>query len=100
MDISNINGINKVQPAQKAEKSRKTERTEETRSGDRVEISPAAQKAADIARATEVVKSVPDVRIDRVQAAAERIASGNYLTEKVAEAIAEKIASAIVGGGR
>ena len=64
--------------------------------GDSVEISESAREAAKVQETVEMVKSapfIPDlVRKDKVEAAKERILGGNYLSPKVVDDIAEKIA--------
>lgn len=94
MDISNINGTNKVQPTQRTPRTRKAEQAQ-PRGNDVVEISSAGQQAIEVAKVKELVRSQPEVRIERVREAAERIASGNYMTDKIADLIAEKIADSL-----
>lgn len=100
MVVEPIFGGQEVQKAQNV-KNRDTEKRAEAaqaaKTGDSVEISGTARDAANVQRAVDVVRSVPDLaRKERVEAARERILGGNYLTPKIVDEIAEKIANLLV----
>jgi hypothetical protein len=62
---------------------------------DKVEISGAAAKIAEVAKFTEIAKAAPDIRIDLVQQAQERVADGTYLKPEVTQEVAQKILEAL-----
>ena len=60
-------------------------------SSDHVEISSSAKQAQVMAAVARAIRNTPDVRLDRVQAASERVKNGDYVSDKVVEQTAEKI---------
>jgi len=56
----------------------------------------AAQQAGEVARVRELAQRSPEIRAERVQQAMESLASGTYMSDKVADAIADKIADALI----
>lgn len=100
MVVDPINGGQEVQRAQNVKRNDTKQRdtaAAKAKSADTVEISSKAREAAQTHSAIEMVKSVPDVdRRDKVESARERIMGGNYLTPKVVDEIAEKIANLLI----
>mgnify|MGYP001596491324 CR=1 FL=1 len=100
MVVEPIFGGQEVQKAQNVknkdvEKRADAEQVEKT--SDSVEISGSAREAANVQRAVDIVKAVPDLaRKERIDAARERILGGNYLSPKIVDEIAEKIANLLV----
>jgi anti-sigma28 factor (negative regulator of flagellin synthesis) len=64
---------------------------------DQVEISQAGRAAALRQAVAQAVAHAPEIRQERVKEARERLERGEYLTQKVIERVAEKIADSIVG---
>lgn len=95
--MADIRGISGVQAADLS--SAKVRHGGKVRSGteisDRVEVSPATAKAIEIAQISELAKSSPDIRMDKVKQAQARIANGDYFKPEVTQAIAEKILETI-----
>lgn len=58
---------------------------------DRVEISNTSTRIAEVARVIEMAKASPDIRMDVVEAARDKLARGDYFKPDVTRAIAEKI---------
>lgn len=66
-----------------------------TEKSDRVEVSKAAKTALTREEAVKVVRNAPDVRASKVAEARRKLETGELLTDKVIEAIAEKLAESI-----
>lgn len=102
MVVEPIFGGQEAQKAQNVknkdlQKRDETIQASKTGSADSVELSGSAKQASQIQQAIETVKSVPEVaRKDKVEAAKERILGGNYLSPKVVDQIAEKIANLLL----
>ncbi len=92
MDISKIDGVNEPflnQPRQQEDQRRR--RADEVRSSDGVNISPEAQRAAEVARLVSLVKQIPDTRADQVAEAKTRIESQNPQDENVNRTVAGRL---------
>jgi negative regulator of flagellin synthesis FlgM len=88
--IENINNI--VEPKRTKSVSKNTE----TKKTDSLEISSEGKIAAKTAEITQIVKNVPDIRVDKVNAIKEQIENGTYTKftdDKVLEMVADKIAT-------
>ncbi|MDH4200477.1 MAG: flagellar biosynthesis anti-sigma factor FlgM [Spirochaetia bacterium] len=89
-NVNNITGADQIQ----------NQKSKEIKKGigeDTVSISREAQKAQELSRAGEIVKSAADIRPDRVKEVREKLNRGDYdkpdneLLEKVAEKIAQSL---------
>ncbi|OGH56265.1 MAG: hypothetical protein A3G34_06190 [Candidatus Lindowbacteria bacterium RIFCSPLOWO2_12_FULL_62_27] len=100
MVVEPIQGGQEVQKPQNIKNrgvEKRADAVDTSKTGDSVEISKTAREAASVQRAVDSVKAVPDlVRRERVEAARERILGGNYLSPKVVDEIAEKIANLLL----
>lgn len=100
MVVEPIHGGQEVQRSQNIKNKDAAKLNEASKSGkssDSVEISGAAKAAASTKSAIDAVQAVPDlIRRDRVEAARERILGGDYLSPKVVDEIAEKIANLLI----
>lgn len=100
MVVEPIHGGQEVQRTQNIknrESAKLDEASRTTKSDDSVEISGSARAAASTKAAVDAVQAVPDlVRRDKVEAARERIMGGEYLSPKVVDEIAEKIANLLL----
>jgi anti-sigma28 factor (negative regulator of flagellin synthesis) len=88
--IDNINNI--VEP----KKTKSVSKGSELKKTDSLEISTEGKQAAKIAEYTQIVKDIPDIRIDKVKTIKEQIERGTYdkfTDEKVLEMVADKIAT-------
>jgi hypothetical protein len=93
-DVRGINGINP--PEFSSPKVRRVEPPPQAAPiEDKVEISTSSLKVAEVAAYTELAKAAPDIRLDVVERAQERVASGAYLTQDVTRAVAKKIAESL-----
>lgn len=75
MDVGKIDGVYEPSLNQPHKEGQHRRKTEEARQGDKVNISPEAQKAAEVARLVSLVKQIPDVRDEKVAQAKERLQS-------------------------
>jgi hypothetical protein len=92
VDIGKIDGVNEPslnQPKQQEDQRRR--RTEEVREADKVNISPEARKAAEVARLVAKVKELPEIRPDKVAEALKRLESQNPDDEEVNRTIAQRL---------
>jgi negative regulator of flagellin synthesis FlgM len=88
--IDNINNI--VDP----KRTKSVSKNNELKKTDSLEISSEGKQAAKIAEYTQIVKDVPDIRVDKVNAIKEQIEKGTYdkfTDNKVLEMVADKIAA-------
>jgi hypothetical protein len=93
-DVRSITGVNPADLA--SAKIRRVEKPPEAGPiVDKVEISAASTKAVEVAMYSELAKAAPEVRLDVIQQAQERVASGAYLTPEVTKEVARKIAEAM-----
>ena len=91
MDVGKIDGVNEPSLNQPRQEDQRRRRTGEARHADKVNISPEAQKAAEVARLVSLVKQIPEVRDDKVTEAAERIQSQKPGDEEVNRTIARRL---------
>lgn len=88
--IGNINNI--VEPKGSKSISKKNE----VNRNDSLQISSEAKQAAEIAKYAQMIKEVPDIRADKVNAIKEQIRQGTYnkfSDDKILEMVADKIAN-------
>lgn len=90
--IDKVSIVTNVQQAYQPQVKRNSQKEEKT---DRVEVSKDAQVALSREEAVKSVRSAPDVRMDRVAEARRKLESGELLSDKVIERIAEKIADSL-----
>ncbi|MFH0974654.1 MAG: flagellar biosynthesis anti-sigma factor FlgM [Spirochaetota bacterium] len=91
--IENINNIVDTKRTKSVSKNTEQKKT------DSLEISSEGKKAAKIAEYIQIVKDVPDIRIDKVNAIKEQIENGTYdkfTDNKVLEMVADKIATNLI----
>lgn len=67
------------------------------KAADKIEISTAGRAASVRQAVAQIVNGSPEIRTDRVREAREKLERGEYLTDKVIEAVADRIAASIVG---
>ena len=92
MTIERINGISEIIKPHKVKHSGKVPKDGAV---DKINLSTEAKRLSEIERFAEIVKSSPDLRSEKVQKAKERMVLGNYLTEEVADKIAEQIVQSL-----
>lgn len=88
--IGNINNIIDTKNTKLVSKENKVNKN------DSLQISSEGKKAAEIARFTQIVKEIPDIRVDKVKAIKEQIQNGTYdkfTDDKVLQMVADRIAN-------
>ena len=91
MDVVKVDGVNEPslnQPRQEDNRRRLAEATQRT---DAVDISPEAQKAAEVARLISLVKQLPEIREDKVAEAAARLQSQSSDADEVNRTVAQRL---------
>lgn len=91
MDIGKVEGVNEPSLNQPRQEDPKRRRAEETREADKVNISPEAQRAAEVARLVSLVKQISDVREDNVNEAKARLQSQSPQDETLNRTIARRL---------
>lgn len=91
MDIGKIDGVNEPSLTQPKQEDQRRRRTEEVREADKVNISPEARKAAEVARLVAKVKELPETRPDKVAEAVKRLEAQNPDDEEVNRTIAQRL---------
>lgn len=98
MVIDRIGNVNKVAGTDSFQ-SQKPKEVKPSIGEDTVSISKEAQKAQEISRATETVKSSEDIRQDKVKEVREKLERGDYdkPDTEILDRVAEKIAQSLLG---
>jgi hypothetical protein len=91
VDVGKVEGVNEPSLNQPRQEDQKRRRTEEVRQSDKVNISPEAQKAAEVARLISLVKKVPEVREEKINEATARIQSQSPQDETVNRTTARRL---------
>ena len=94
MTIDRIGSIDPIQPGKKPGRANQVS---ETPRADSVSISSEAQEKAEISRIQELAAAAPDIRADRVAELKEKINDPAYINDKVINATADKLISALFG---
>jgi len=92
MVIDKIGNINNIIESKKTKASSQTKDVKKP--NDSLQISSEGKMAAEVSRATQIVKETPDMRIDRVNDIKERVQNGtyNFDDDSMLERVADKIA--------
>jgi hypothetical protein len=91
VDVGKVDGVNEPSLNQPKQEDQRRRRTEEAREADKVNISPEARKAAEIARLVAKVKELPEIRPDKVAEAVKRLESQKSDDEEVNRTIAQRL---------
>ena len=91
MDVGKVDGVNEPSLNQPKQEDQRRRRTEEAREADKVNISPEARKAAEVARLVAKVKELPEVRPDKVAEAVKRLESQKPNDDDVNRTIAQRL---------
>lgn len=91
MDIGKVEGVNEPSLNQPRQEDQQRRRAEEARQTDKVNISPEAQKAAEVARLVSLVKQIPDIREDKINEAKARLQSQSPQDETLNRTIAQRL---------
>ena len=91
MDVGKVDGVHEPFLNQPRQEEQNWRRTGEASQGDKVSISPEAQKAAEVARLVSLVKQIPDVREGKVAQAQARLQTQTPDDENVAQTVAQRL---------
>ena len=94
MTIDRIGPVDPIQPGKKPERA---SQVNAPRGTDSINISPEAQKQAEILRAQELASASPEVRAERVAELKEKINDPAYISDKVINATADNLIDALFG---
>lgn len=86
-----IERLGPVDPVQRYSQTEKTRHTGPTAGNDSIAFSDEAKLKAELLRATEQVRSAPDVRMDRVEEVRRKLQDPNYIDNAVVEHVAEQV---------
>ncbi|HOK40602.1 MAG TPA: flagellar biosynthesis anti-sigma factor FlgM [bacterium] len=96
MGVEHINKIQSIQATHIDKKVEKKATSSENVAKDSVSISEAAKMQQKIEKIKKIVNETPDIRNEKIQEVMENIKNGTYLTRKIAEAVAEKLADILI----
>jgi hypothetical protein len=91
MDIGQIGGVNEPSPSQPRKENQRRSGAEETREADKVNISPEAREAAEVARLVSLTNDILEIRDDKVAQATERIEAQEPDDEQVNRTVAQRL---------
>jgi negative regulator of flagellin synthesis FlgM len=86
-----INGLGPVEPVANYNKTSRSGKTAAKNTSDSINVSDEAMKTADLFAAAELVKSTPDVRLDRIAEIKAKLEDPNYINDRVVESVADSI---------
>ena len=88
-----IDRLGPLDPLSKINKSEKAGKAVKPEAKDTISVSDEAKNLGEIYRATELVKSSPDIRMDRVEEVKQKLQDPNYIDSKIGE-VADRIMDA------
>lgn len=88
-----IERLGPVDPIQKYNKSEKVSKPDAKNTGDSISVSDEAKVRSEIMQAVEQVRSMPDVRMDRVAEVRQKLEDPSYITDRVIDAVADELLS-------
>ncbi len=91
MDIKNITGINEVNRVVKTDKTKEVSKTEKPNRSDSIDLSEQAKRTTELNKYIEIVKNSPDIRMDKVEAAKEKLQKGEYDGEEIYTKLTESL---------
>lgn len=89
-----IERMGPIDPIQKFNKPEKVNKPQAQRAGDSITVSDEAKVRAELLQAVDQVKSMPDIRQDRVDAVKARLEDPSYIDDRVISLVADEIMSA------
>ena len=78
-------------PVSKPKKTERPARAEKTSAADSINVSVGAKEKAEIYNATEVAKSAPDLRMDRIEEVKKKLDDPTYITNEVISELADRL---------
>lgn len=89
MTINNISGVNSIKGCSGIEKSAKAVKLPEQ---DTITLSSEAKAMGEVFAISEELNAVPDIRMDKVEAAIQHLKDPDYINQSVINNVADKIA--------
>jgi len=86
-----IDRMGSVDPLRKYNKTSKTQKNASAEKGDSITLSAEAKSRAEMFKASEIAKSAPDVRMDRVEEVRQKLQDPSYIDDKVLGSVADSI---------
>ena len=86
-----IDRLGPVDPLGKYRSVSKTSRTSYVLGKDSIDVSEEAKAKAELLKATEIVRSSPDIREDRIAEVKKRLEDPNYINDSVKGLVADRI---------
>ena len=92
MTINSLNGLNGVKSVNGCSGIEKSAQTVKLPEQDTITLSSEAKAMGEVYAISEELRAVPDIRMDKVEAAVQKMKDPNYLNETVINNVADKIA--------
>ena len=86
-----IERIGPMDPIPSFKKAKGPEKPKRGEGADSISLSAEAKSKAEVYQATEMAKNAPGIRWELVEAAKKKLQDPNYISEKVVDAVAERL---------
>jgi negative regulator of flagellin synthesis FlgM len=86
-----VERIGPLDPTSNVKKSEKPSRIKTKSDVDSINVSQEARSRAEVLKATEAVRTAPDIRMDRVEEMKRKLQDPSYPSEEIIEKVAEDI---------
>ena len=86
-----VERIGPLDPTSNVKKSEKPSRLKTKSELDSINVSPEARSKAEVLKATEAVRTAPDIRMDRVEEMKRKLQDPSYPSEEIIEKVADGI---------
>lgn len=86
-----IDRVGPVDPVSKLNKTNKTNTITKSNNGDMVNVSEEARRSASLQQMADIVRSTPDIRMDRVEEVKAKLQNPDYIDETVMNSVADSI---------
>jgi negative regulator of flagellin synthesis FlgM len=86
-----IERIGPMDPIPSFKKAKGPEKSKKGEGADSITLSEEAKSKAEVYQATEMAKNAPGIRWELVEAAKKKLQDPNYISEKVVDAVAQRL---------
>jgi len=86
-----VERIGPLDPTSNVKKSEKPSRLKTKKEPDSINVSEEARSRAEVLKATEAVRTAPDVRVERVEEMKRKLQDPSYPSQEIIEKVAEGI---------
>lgn len=87
----NVERLGPLEPIAKQNNSNKVSKPVKKNGTDSINISSDAKTMGEVYQVSEVVKTSPDVRMDRIEEVKEKLKDPAYIDDKIVESVADSI---------